>query len=167
MLYKQTQRLRWKGWRMKTLTEKSICSAGTRGSSFSSGNLEPAGRPVPPRSSPERRQARYSGVKVAQSGRAVGEFLHGTGGIAARQARRRQRAEATQSGPVPKRRVPQECGSCSSGQKTDSAHRRTCGLFKEPVCLPSTGSGAPNSRCELSLLSSSLAQGSHLRKPPM
>uniref|UniRef100_A0A8C8TMB1 cDNA sequence BC030500 n=1 Tax=Peromyscus maniculatus bairdii TaxID=230844 RepID=A0A8C8TMB1_PERMB len=73
-------------------------------------------RPVPPRSSPERRQARYSGVKVAQSGRAVGEFLHGTGGIAARQARRRQRAEATQSGPVPKRRVPQECGSCSSGQ---------------------------------------------------
>ncbi|XP_006509453.1 uncharacterized protein LOC234290 isoform X1 [Mus musculus] len=59
-------------------------------------------------SSPERRQARNSGVQVALSGRAMEEFLHGPDGIAARKARQRQRAEATQSGLVPERRVSPE-----------------------------------------------------------
>ncbi|XP_021075445.1 uncharacterized protein LOC110337045 [Mus pahari] len=59
-------------------------------------------------SSPKRRQARNSGVQVVLSGRAMEEFLRGPDGIAARMARQRQRAEATQSGLVPERRVSPE-----------------------------------------------------------
>uniref|UniRef100_A0A8C2QKX8 cDNA sequence BC030500 n=1 Tax=Cricetulus griseus TaxID=10029 RepID=A0A8C2QKX8_CRIGR len=59
-------------------------------------------RPGTGLSSPKRHQARYSGVKVAQSRRAMGVFLHPS---QARQ-RQRQRAEATQSGLVLERRFP-------------------------------------------------------------